>query len=222
MARFRLFACAMAFVFALAGCGDAYSGLSSSSGVETVGDLAAAVAHRPTGTQYAAAAIGAVDTLGAVLGRVNAVAQRPESAPVFRQSFAGMGAGVPALGIAIGWQGTTYGRLSQGNSSGIIAASATSSGGTFIGSSASHFRISIRAAYRNGRLTSLNASRATFGGYTMFLASSRPGNATRIVGIVNDGRTKIATLWSDALGNGSLTITSTGAEYRLADWSVSG
>lgn len=221
MARFRLVACAMAFVFALAGCGDAYSGLSSSAGVETVGDLAAVVAHRPTGTQYAAAAIVAVDTLGAVLGRINGTLQRPGSAQTFRQSFVGMGAGVPALGIALGWQGTTSGRASP-SKNGIATATATSFGNTFTGSSESHFKISLRAAYRSGRLTSLNVSRARFGEYTMFLATSGGGNATRIGGIVNDGRTKIATLWSDPSGNGNLTITSTGAEYRLADWSLSG
>ena len=219
--RSRLFACLAACAVAFSGCSDAYSGLSASAGVETVGDAAAVVAHQPTGTQYAAASIGAVDTLGAVLSRITGLAQRSESGSSFRQSFVETGSGDRALGIVFGWQGTTNGRLLGANPHGAATAVAIASGSTFAGSAVSHFRISLRAAYRKGRLIALNVPYATFGRYAMSVATSHGSGAAKVAGALSDGRTRIASLSSDASGNGKLTITSTGAEYRLANWTIS-
>lgn len=273
MARFRFFACALACAFALAGCGDAYSGLTSPAGIETVGDAAAAVAHRPTGSQYAVAAIGAIDTLGVVLDGLAAVnaagswtqRQSPTATrtysrsltkvtaagfgtpPSFCQSFAGYGAGVPALAVTFGWQGMTNGRMSSGGR--VSTDAATAAGSTFAGSASSlaalsrvpvsdcansvplavsgwaaaaPFRVSILAVYESGHLTSVNVSRATFGKYSLTLTTQRPGRDPRINGLVADGRIPVASLSSDAFGNGNLTITSTGAQYRLSGWVVAG
>ena len=248
MARFQLFASVAACVFALAGCGDAYSGLSATQGVENVGDAAAVVAHRPTGTQYATVTIGAIDTLGEVLGGLASANDRSGIGRAFCTTFAGTGRSVPALGVTIGWQGTISGRLLP-TSAVTTTTAATAVGSTFQGSTdslaalshtqlrgcpnsappfaiadetnASSFKIALRADYRSGRLASLNVLRATFGEYTMFFTTARNGRVPHIQGSLDDGRTRVASISSDAFGNGSVTITSTGAEYRLHDWNVS-
>jgi hypothetical protein len=88
---------------------------------------------------------------------------------------------------------------------------------------ASAYTIPIRAAYRFGRLSSLTISRALFsGGYTLDLASNarnRTGTVA-INGLLTNGKTHVANLFSDVFGSGVLTITSTGAQYRLVDWTV--
>ncbi len=90
---------------------------------------------------------------------------------------------------------------------------------------ASAFTIPIRAVYRHGRLSSLTVFRASFsGGFTLDLASSknlrnRTGTLA-VSGLLTNGKTHVANLFSDAFGSGVLTITSTGAQYRLVDWTV--
>jgi len=37
---------------------------------------------------------------------------------------------------------------------------------------------------------------------------------------VSNGRTSVATFHVNTFGNGALTITSTGAQYKLVDWIV--
>ncbi len=96
---------------------------------------------------------------------------------------------------------------------------------TLVGATtASAFTIPIRAVYRYGRLSSLNVFRASFsGGFTLDLASSNSRNRTgplAVSGLLTNGKTHVANLFSDAFGSGVLTITSTGAQYRLVDWTV--
>jgi hypothetical protein len=255
MARFGVYALAAAFALALAGCGDgSYSGLSA--GVETVEDAAAIVAHRPTGTQYAATAIGAVDTLGAVLGGLsNARDLERANAErlTFCQAFAGSGGGrVPALGMSFGWQGTTNGAFEEsiGGIGDAHAVLALASGTAIVGPEGSmeplsgaprascakarpafaalgpsapmSFRIPLHVAYRSGRLWSVTVSHAAYGNYWFELSPSRSERDPRMIGIVGSGRARIAYLRADRFGNGDLTITPTGAQYRLVDWMVAG
>lgn len=256
MIRSRVFAIAVACALTLAGCGDGgYSGLAGSSGVETVGDAAAIVAHRPTGSQYAATAIDAVDTFGAALGGVGAlenVQRTVGGSLLFCRTFAGLGGEwVPALDMTLGWQGTTSGiAAGAGRPGAPISVKAIAAGTAFVGAEGSiepldawsrsqcpsetptyavigkalvmPFKIPFRIDYHNGRLSGLSVSHASFGTYSLALTTIRVARTLRIEGIIDDGRTRIADLRADELGSGDLTITSTGAQYRLVGWSVIG
>ncbi len=138
MERPRVFAIAAACAFALVGCGDGmYSGLAGAGGVETVGDAAAIDAHRPTGSQYAATAIDAVDTFGAALAGITALdnLQRTDRRVAFCRTFAGFGgAWVPALEMTLGWQGATSGAArALRRPDAPLAVSATAAGTAFVG-----------------------------------------------------------------------------------------
>jgi len=256
MIRSRVFAFAAVCALALAGCGDgSYSGLAGSADVETVGDATAIVAHRPTGSQYAAAAIDAVDTFGAALGGVAALENLQLAGgggATFCHTFAGFGGEwVPALAMTLGWQGDTSGVASARRRPGTpLAVNAIAAGTAFVGPEGSiepldawsraqcpsatptyaiigkalvlPFKIPFRVDYRNGRLSGVSVSHATFGEYSIALTTKRVARTLRIEGIIDDGRTRIADLRADALGSGDLIITSTGAQYRLVGWSVVG
>lgn len=256
MVRSRVFAIAAASALALAGCGDGtYSGLAGSAGVETVGDAAAIVAHRPTGSQYAATAIDAVDTFGAALGGVMALESLQRAGgrgAVFCRTFAGFGGEwVPALETTLGWQGATSGIAAPLRRPGApLAVNAIAAGTAFVGPEGSiqpldawsrvqcpsatptyaiigkalvmPFKIPFRIGYHNGRLSSVSVSHATFGEYSIALTTMHVARTLRIEGVIDDGHTRIADLRADALGSGDLTITSTGAQYRLVGWSVVG
>ncbi|MEO6836171.1 MAG: hypothetical protein ABI231_09755, partial [Candidatus Tumulicola sp.] len=61
------------------------------------------------------------------------------------------------------------------------------------------------------------------GGYALSVATRRTGEAlagASVRGGLTNGRMQIATLIANAVGNGELTITSTGAQYPLIDWTV--
>lgn len=238
MTRFGVFALVAACALALAGCADAYSGLAAADGVQTVGDATAFFAHRPTGSQYAAAAIGSVDSLGAVMRELS----RARSSPAFCRGFSGS-VRVSSLAMSFAWEGSARGN--SGAEAG--ASSATATGLTFLApegsirhagaarancadyastytagleATALRFRIPIAVQYRGGELQNVRVSRASFGQYTMSVDGIHGAGGVSIVGILANHRTPIASLQADRFGNGNLTITSTGAQYRLADWVV--
>lgn len=254
MARSGVLAFAAACAFALAGCGDGtYSGLANTAGVETVGDAAAIVAHRPTPSQYAATAIDAIDTLGAALGGVAVETQRAAGRrSAFCRTFAGFGGSwVPGLQMTLGWQGATSGATpSLHHPAAPLAVNAIAAGTAFVGPEGSiepldawsrtrcpsamptyaivgkalvmPFKIPFRVDFRNGRLWGVSVPHATFGAYSLALTTMHAERTLRIAGVIDDGRMRIAYLRADALGTGDLTITSTGAQYRLVGWSVVG
>ncbi|MFY9720221.1 MAG: hypothetical protein WAK16_11315 [Candidatus Cybelea sp.] len=84
------------------------------------------------------------------------------------------------------------------------------------------FSIPITLSYRRGMLWNLSVSNAMFsGGEILDVATSSDRQASFMGFIAKDG-TQLAELRADGFGNGTLTITSTGAQYRLADWIVTG
>ncbi len=385
MARSRIFAiAAAACALALAGCGGrGGSDLSSSGGgLETLDDAAAIVAHRPTGSQNASAAIGAVDSLGSLINQLadaggaetagrdclrgmelltpsrtgdphstemreffdagctqlardtvrtfvplgmgaesetvavsiyarngaSPLALRLESSRIVNATFDALGfplagdgfaksttrqllvsnqrrtvstsqiaiapsrgddvnalcassagydaAGIPSLDATFGWQGSTLDSptsVRRTDPAGGVSVSTTQIGSTLAGpidslsllTGTSHagcanaapgyalagsastraFTIPIRVSYRDGRLSSLSVSGATFsGGFTFDLTTRTSGRsrtgAIVFDGLLTNGKTRVANLFSDAFGSGALTITSTGAQYRLVDWTV--
>jgi hypothetical protein len=91
------------------------------------------------------------------------------------------------------------------------------------GASSGDFSMSVRATYRRGTLWDLNVSEASFsGGYRLNVITTRGATRARtsVAGVLTNGRTRIATLATNAFGDGELTITSTGVQYRLIDWTV--
>jgi hypothetical protein len=91
------------------------------------------------------------------------------------------------------------------------------------GTTASTYSIPLRAEYRNDRLLSLAVTRASFaGGYTFDVETTRNprSGAIAVNGLMLNGEVRIAGVHADAFGNGGLAITSTGAQYRLVDWTV--
>jgi hypothetical protein len=51
-------------------------------------------------------------------------------------------------------------------------------------------------------------------------ASEPPSSNLYITGTVSNGSTQIATFAVDAYGDGTLTVSSSGAEYVIVDWHV--
>jgi len=84
------------------------------------------------------------------------------------------------------------------------------------------FSIPIMLTYRHGTLWNLSVSNARFaGGETVDVAMSS-GRPPSLAGFITRGNTDLATFHTSAYGKGTLTITSTGAQYAIADWIVTG
>lgn len=84
------------------------------------------------------------------------------------------------------------------------------------------FAIPIRAVYRHGVLWDLTVSGATLAdGYRLNARSVRTAlGGHAVTGVLANGGVRVASLAADAFGNGTLTITSSGAQYRLIDWTI--
>jgi hypothetical protein len=95
----------------------------------------------------------------------------------------------------------------------------TLSGGTAIGS----YSIPLVVIFRRGVLTYLAVRHATLpNGDTLNVGTSggRRSQRNYISGALRNGGTPIATFAVNGFGNGELTVTSTGAQYRIVDWIV--
>ena len=93
-------------------------------------------------------------------------------------------------------------------------------GGTQGGS----YSIPVTATYLHGILTNLTVTNATLAnGNTLNVTTNTgvsPTSSTFITGIVSNNGTQIATFSVDAFGDGTLTITSSGAQFVINDWHV--
>jgi hypothetical protein len=91
-------------------------------------------------------------------------------------------------------------------------------------STGSNETIALQATYRGLRLWNLSVRHAVIaGGYVLDVSTQRGRGAlpnVRIVGLLGDGKTRVATLHADAFGTGVLSITSTGAQYAIAGWKI--
>ena len=96
----------------------------------------------------------------------------------------------------------------------------TLSGGTSQGS----YSIPVTATYMHGELTSLTVTNAQLAnGNTLNVATNASVSNTSsnfITGTIANGSTQIATLAVDCFGDGTLTVTSSGAQYVIDDWHV--
>lgn len=92
------------------------------------------------------------------------------------------------------------------------------------GSQASSYTIPVTATFVQGWLTDLTVTNAVLAnGDTLNVTTNtslQPTNADFISGTVTNGSTQIATFNVDTFGDGTLTITSSGAQYPIDDWHV--
>jgi len=159
-------------------------------------------------------------------------------------------AGIPSLDVAFGWQSgafsggarTTDGRGSatwSANAAGEIVEGAIgalslkrAAGGStcplmapaFLldGADATDaFSIPVSVVFHRGQLASLNVVNGTFAnGESLDVTSSTSRHSVVVNGLIRQGRTRLATFRTNAAGDGTLTITSSGAQYVVADWIV--
>jgi len=91
------------------------------------------------------------------------------------------------------------------------------------GVSENAFSIPISIAFRNGRLSNVRVAGAKFAnGENLQVTTRSDARQIEVDGIIIDQRTQLATFRANGSGDGTLTITSTGAQYVVADWIVVG
>lgn len=89
--------------------------------------------------------------------------------------------------------------------------------------SANGFSIPLSMAFRRGELVNLSVVNGHFAsGDSLQVTTRSDRQGMQVNGAVANGRTQVATLRANAHGDGTLTITSTGAQYVIADWVVVG
>lgn len=96
---------------------------------------------------------------------------------------------------------------------------------TSIAADKSAFSIPISVTFRRGLLVGISVAHARVGSDTLDVttATYRPrADGAYVRGVIKGDRTQIATLHTDGFGNGTLTITSSGAQYIIRDWTVVG
>jgi len=184
--------------------------------------------------------------------RILSASELVERGGRFCQSAAGyLAGGIPSLDQTFGWQSGTYtggrrGTDSRGsalwsaNASGAVlqgsigSLSIAHNGGAtcpmnapaFIvkgGTSANAFTMPISMQFRRGDLVNLSVVNARFAsGDTLEVATRADRQYMQVRGIITNGRIQVATFFTNATGDGTLTITSTGAQYAIGDWIVVG
>lgn len=92
------------------------------------------------------------------------------------------------------------------------------------GTQAGTYSMPVSATYAGGWLKSLTVTNATLAnGNTLNVITSAtlpPTSAGFITATVSNGSTQIATFTVDGFGDGSVTVTSSGAQYTITDWHV--
>ena len=91
------------------------------------------------------------------------------------------------------------------------------------GTAANAFSLPISMAFRRGELINLSVVSGRFANGESLEVTTRPNRQqAEINGAISNGRTQVATFRTNPVGYGTLTITSTGAQYAVADWIVVG
>ncbi|MBV8344826.1 MAG: hypothetical protein JO190_07510 [Candidatus Eremiobacteraeota bacterium] len=159
-------------------------------------------------------------------------------------------AGIPSLDVTFGWQSGAFSggaRATDDRGSAVWSANAggeivegaigalsvkrASGGGScplsapaFLldGADATNaFSIPLSIAFHHGWLSNLTVANGTFAnGESLDVTTSASRHSVVVDGVIRQGRTRLATFRTNAAGNGTLTITSSGAQYVVADWIV--
>jgi hypothetical protein len=169
----------------------------------------------------------------------------------FCQSSAGADLkGIPSLDESFGWQSGAYsGGTRTSNGDAFSTWSATATGAAVLapigdlgiarngdescpmiapalavsGARASNaFSIPMTLTYRNGKLWDVNVSGGAFSDGERLDVTTSPTRRSTISGVITNGPTELASFRENTRGDGTLTITSTGAQYKIADWVVVG
>ncbi len=102
----------------------------------------------------------------------------------------------------------------------IAAPEYTLSGGTPVGT----YSVPVSATFSRGLLTNLTVTNAQLAnGNTLNVSTNggvQPQNSQFITGTIGNNGTQIATFAVDAFGDGTLTVTRSGAQYVMSDWHV--
>lgn len=92
------------------------------------------------------------------------------------------------------------------------------------GSSTGTYSIPVSATFNRGLLTNLTVTNAQLAsGNTLNVSTNssvQPQNTQFITGTISNSGSQIATFAVDAFGDGTLTVTSSGAQYVISDWHV--
>ncbi len=92
------------------------------------------------------------------------------------------------------------------------------------GTQGGQYSIPVTTTFRQGELIDLTVTNATLAnGNTLNVTTNTsvpPTNDQFITGIVSNGGTQIATFNVNTFGDGTLTVTSSGAQYVMNDWHV--
>jgi len=92
------------------------------------------------------------------------------------------------------------------------------------GTSQGAYSIPVSATYLHGELTNLVVTNATLAnGNTLNVATNSsvsPANSNFITGTISGSSGQIATFAVDCFGDGTLTVTSSGAQYVIDNWHV--
>jgi hypothetical protein len=145
-------------------------------------------------------------------------------------AFTGGSRATGAGGSAI-WSADASGAVVQGAIGGLSLQRNASTGScpmnapAFVlqgGASENAFTLPISIAYRRGDLVNLSVVNGRFASGETLEVATRSGLPVQVDGAIANGRTQVATFRANAAGNGTLTITSSGAQYTIADWIVVG
>ncbi len=91
------------------------------------------------------------------------------------------------------------------------------------GNAQNAFSLPLSVAFHRGDLTNLSVVNGRFAnGENLEVTTRSNHQPAEVEGVVAKGRTQVATFRTNATGYGTLTITSTGAQYVIADWIVVG
>ena len=91
------------------------------------------------------------------------------------------------------------------------------------GTAANAFSLPLSMAFHRGELINLSVVNGKFASGDSIEVTTQPnGRHTVVHGAIANGGAQLATFRTSASGDGTLTITSTGAQYVIADWIVVG
>jgi hypothetical protein len=157
--------------------------------------------------------------------------------------------GIPSLDITFGWQSGAFsggsrvsgarGATWSANASGSIAQGAIgalsirrAAGGascpmaapayTLDGADVTDsFSLPIIVTFHGGQITNISVTNGKFAdGESLDVTTVSGRGGLQIDGTIRDGRAQLASFHTDGIGNGTLTITSTGAQYAIGNWIV--
>jgi hypothetical protein len=91
------------------------------------------------------------------------------------------------------------------------------------GTAQNAFSLPLSMTFRRGTLFNLSVVDGKFAsGESLEVTTQTSRQPIEVDGTISNGRTQVATFRANAAGSGTLTITSTGAQYVIADWIVVG